>query len=319
MSIRLFILTLLFLTFSIQLNAQDTFNYTVIENDAEKGHDFYCGLSFFPIAFELTPNDGELIPFDTDGRLGIVFNSFNIYDRFTLDFYSYFTTGISIYNNIDDGTPPHQELDNKMIYNNSNITITTELFSFNKTKEKSLGLGNYSQGSFASFVDHNIKNMFGFRFGYGFSNLPLRRWERIEVYNDSVFTYVYGLTQHSLHFGLSYSNLANLRLMTDLFGEIENKPIRNFYFDVICLLGSKNKYFEKVNEKVDLTDYEPESIDKGLSYRIGYERYYNFPKGRIPISTKLGFELINQELFNINNIRRNSIFFQIKITAMYSK
>ncbi len=308
-----FIILFVSILISCNLGAQDSFNYSVIEDNPDAGNKLYAGIGFFPVSWPV-PTELE---YKAVGQIGLELNSYNIYDRFSLNINSYFQSGISFYNRFSDRDIPNDNATEKLKYNKSNLTITTELFSYTKTKCKPVNIRNTSSVKYVSYIDQKVKKMFGLRLGYGFANLPFRSATRIDYLSDSTGIFIYGVQQHTLNLGLSFTNLINLHLMTDLFDEVKNKSIKNYYFDAIYLVKNKGYYYNKKPENP--IDYDPSETNNGISFRIGYEKFYNYPKTNIPLAVKYGFEIIKHEFFDINSFNSRSIYLQVKFALLLAK
>jgi hypothetical protein len=308
-----FLLATLSILLSCNLKAQDTFNYSVIEDDPNVGNTLYAGIGIFPVFWQ--PMGDQY--YDGDTELGLTLNSYNIFEHYYLSLESYFDLGLGGKERdirLSTTNFPTEDI----FFNISNLTVTRELAAFINTKNKPIDLFMTSSSTVVSNVDQKVKSSVGFRLGYGYTSLPLKKKEKIDSLADGNEIYVYGVEQHSLNVGFSWTNLVNVHLMTDFFGEIKKKSVISIYGDAMLLMKNKPYFYDKTDQKT--IDYTPsDDSNMGISYRIGFEHIYSFPKINNPFSIKYGVEIVNHDYYDINSVSSSEYYLRGKIAVMLSK
>ncbi|MFO7879937.1 MAG: hypothetical protein R6V52_07870 [Bacteroidales bacterium] len=301
---------------SCNLKAQDTFNYSVIKDDPNVGNNLYAGIGVFPVIWQ--PMDDKY--YDGDFEVGLTINSFNVFEHYYLSLNSYFDTGLGAERErvapLTTNYPTYPTED--ILFNITNLTVTRELAAFVNTKNKPIDLFSTSDSKIVSNVDHKVKSAVGFRLGYGYTSLPMDRIKKIDTLDNGNGIYVYGVEQHSLNIGLSLTNLVNVQLMTDLFGEIKKKSVFSIYADAMLIMKNKPYFYDKTDQRT--IDYTPsEDANMGISYRIGFEHYYSYPKISLPLAVKYGFEIVNHDFYDINSVNSSEYYLRAKLAILFSK
>lgn len=295
--------------------AQDSFTYSIIEDDPDKGNKLYAG-----IGFTSSPIFGH---FQTKSAFGPEIHAYNIFNRFALKFTSDFQTGLEIFKDKDNSSGKNVKLD-KIRYYSADAIVTTELLSSTRLKKRKVTLRSYGSIDYISRIEHNRKIMLGLRLGYGILNAPFS--DPMVVNNaylvDSSRLLAYGYNQHSFSIGLTLSGISNLIFDTDIFGEIQEKEINNFYADILLPFKTTGKFcfvmMDSVSMIHQLNPIEIKStkdyLDKRISFRVGWEKVFKLPFQNAPIAAKTGIEFVNRHHFDIDTER--NFYLQIRLTLL---
>jgi hypothetical protein len=308
------IIVLLGLFMTKGLVAQESFTYTVTEDDPGKGNKLYAG-----IGYTSPPLFGD---FETYGAFGPEIQAYNILDRFGFKFASGFQTGIVLLKDKKSSGSLLEKINDKK-YSSVEATITTELFSFVRNRSKRVTLKEVGNVNYVSYIKHNRKNLLGLRIGFDMLNAPLPEPAGVKgaYYTDSTSVSIYGYQQSSISLGLTFSNLTNLKIDTDLFGEVQKKDINHFYADILIPINTKGSFCKYVMDSTNNQYYIPmdfsssqDFLTQGISFRLGWEKLIKFPYANIPLSGKSSIEIIQRQYFDIE--KRKAFYIQLKLTVL---
>jgi hypothetical protein len=284
---------------------KNTYSYNIIDDNPKRGNYLYAGLEL-GIKLDAYGPFGEI-------PIGPNIQFQNIYGKF----------GGSIYYNRSFNLFKSESNNNLLkvsMPGDFEITGIYYLLSKVKTKERGLTMRESGNTRIVTRLPFSVNNILGLRFGYHNLRTPIHSYNYAFDYEDSDdYINIYGFYSNRFTIGLSYLAISNFSFDTDQLGVVNNKMIKNLYFDIMLPISASGDYYLYNSTTWERTKVEfelPDSDSKlGIDFKFGYEQFTrNYSGGRFTI--KQGIEFGTNSSFTFADV--SSFYFVYKFGYIFS-